>query len=104
MGSETGARKSKNIFWMILLLTGGTFIADICVQQWKITRLHKNAEAGNSDAMYILGQMDGDGWNISKNGVNAVYWYLAVLPVEAKITFSSLDWHTKWKRCYEKLY
>jgi len=34
--SEAKAKKLKVIFWLILLLTGGTFLADVLVQYWKV--------------------------------------------------------------------
>lgn len=73
--SEAGARKFKIIFWLILLLTGGTFLADVFVQQWKIIKLNKDAEASNSDAIYTLGQMYEQGWRVRKDETKAMQWY-----------------------------
>jgi len=34
--SEAKAKNLKIIFWLIILLTGGTFLADVLVQYWKV--------------------------------------------------------------------
>jgi len=34
--SEAEAKHLKIIFWLIILLTGGTFLADVLVQHWQI--------------------------------------------------------------------
>jgi hypothetical protein len=34
--SEAKAKKLKIIFWLILLLAGGTFLADVLVRHWQM--------------------------------------------------------------------
>ncbi len=69
--SEAKAKNLKIIFWLILLLAGGTFLADVLVRHWQIMQLQKDVKAAISDVIYTLEQMYENGWRIRKDETKA---------------------------------